>query len=76
MVPANPQFSSTVNRQTDTGSIAEQLSAIMQALQSTQASQPINITVESKLDGKVVARNTVHHINDMTRQAGKPVLLI
>lgn len=48
----------------------------MQALQSTQASQPINITVESKLDGKVVARNTVHHINDMTRQAGKPVLLI
>ena len=76
VVPANPQFSSTVNRQTDTGSIAEQLSAIMQALQSTQASQPINITVESKLDGKVVARNTVHHINDMTRQAGKPVLLI
>lgn len=34
----------------------------------------IHITVE--LDGKVVARNTVHHINDMTRQAGKPVLLI
>ena len=76
VVPANPQFSSTVNRQADTGNIAEQLSAIMQALQSTQASQPINITVESKLDGKVVARNTVHHINSMTMQAGKPVLLI
>lgn len=34
----------------------------------------IHITVE--LDGRVVARNTVHHINDMTLQAGKPVLLI
>ena len=34
-----------------------------------------NITVESVLDGKVVARNTVRHINAMTRAAGKPVLL-
>lgn len=36
----------------------------------------INITVESVLDGKVIARNTVQHINTMTRSAGKPVLLI
>lgn len=38
------------------------------------SNQPIQVNV--LLDGKVVARNTVHHINDMTRQAGKPVLLI
>ena len=48
----------------------------MQALQRTPESQTINITIETKLDGKVVARNTVRHINDMTIQAGKPVLLI
>lgn len=36
--------------------------------------RPIQVNV--LLDGKVVARNTVHHINDMTRQAGKPVLLL
>lgn len=36
--------------------------------------RPIQVNV--MLDGKVVARNTVHHINDMTRQAGKPVLLL
>lgn len=34
----------------------------------------IHITVE--LDGKVVARNTVKHINQMTMAAGKPVLMI
>ena len=32
-----------------------------------------NFTVN--LDGKTVAKNTVKHINNMTRQAGKPVLL-
>ena len=36
--------------------------------------RPIQVNV--LLDGKVVARNTVHHINDMTRQAGKSVLLL
>lgn len=41
---------------------------------SAGTDQPIQVNV--LLDGKVVARNTVHHINDMTRQAGKPVLLI
>lgn len=41
---------------------------------SAGTDQPIQVNV--LLDGKVVARNTVHHINDMTRQAGKPVLLL
>ncbi len=76
VIPASPQFSATVNRRSDTGNIAEQFSAIMQALQRTPESQTINITIETKLDGKVVARNTVKHINDMTIQAGRPVLLI
>lgn len=76
VIPASPQFSATVNRRSDTGNIAEQLSAVMQALQRTPESQTINITIETKLDGKVVARNTVKHINDMTIQAGRPVLLI
>lgn len=33
----------------------------------------IHITVE--LDGRVVAKNTVKHVNRMTREAGKPVLI-
>lgn len=76
VIPANPQFTASINRAESGGNIGEQLSAIMQALQNSAGNQQINITVESVLDGKVVARNTVHHINDMTRQAGKPVLLI
>lgn len=76
VIPANPQFTASINRAESGGNIGEQLSTIMQALQNFAGNQQINITVESVLDGKVVARNTVHHINDMTRQAGKPVLLI
>lgn len=76
VIPANPQFTASMNRVEIGGNIGEQLSAIMQALQNSAGNQQINITVESILDGKVVARNTVRHINDMTRQAGKPVLLI
>lgn len=37
--------------------------------------QETTIIVKTYLDGKEVARNQVKHINDMTRQAGKPVLL-
>ena len=76
VVPENPQFSATANRRSDTENIAKQLSAVMQALQRTPESQAINITIETKLDGAVVARNTVRHINNMTIQAGKSVLLI
>lgn len=54
--------------------ISEQFAAIMQAIQGIGENQQINITVESKLDGKLIARNTVKHINSMTQQAGKPVL--
>lgn len=51
--------------------------ALLEALQEAGGlgnGGDIHITVE--LDGKVVARNTVRHINDMTIRAGKPVLLI
>lgn len=77
VIPASPQFTASMSRAESGGNgVSEQFSAIMQAIQAVGENQQINITVESKLDGRLVARNTVHHINDMTRQAGKPVLLI
>lgn len=75
VIPTSPQFIASMSRSVSGGNgVSEQFSAIMQALQNYSGNQQINITVESILDGKVVARNTVNHINDMTRQAGKPVL--
>lgn len=77
VIPTSPQFTASMSRvESGRNGLSEQLSAIMQAIQTIGENQQINITVESKLDGKLVARNTVRHINDMTRQAGKPVLLI
>lgn len=77
VIPTSPQFTASMSRAESGGNgVSEQFSAIMQAIQAIGENQQINITVESKLDGKLMARNTVRHINDMTRQAGKPVLLI
>lgn len=50
--------------------------ALTEVMQSNNSGGEIVINITNTLDGKVVARNTVRHINDMTRQAGKPVLLI
>lgn len=81
VIPPNQQFAAILGDQRSGTNIEAPLSTIKQAV--TEAIQSmggvggdINITVESVLDGKVVARNTVRHINDMTRASGKPVLLI
>lgn len=80
VIPPNREFLAVLGDQTSGTNIEAPLSTIEQALENVLARTSgmggdINITVESVLDGKVVARNTVKHVNDMTRQAGKPVLL-
>lgn len=80
VIPPNREFMAVLGDQRSGTNVEAPLATIEQALENVLARTgggnggDIHITVE--LDGKVVARNTVHHINDMTRQAGKPVLLI
>lgn len=80
VIPPNREFLAVLGDQRSGTNIEAPLETIKQALaevmQSNGSGGDIVINVTTTLDGKVVARNTVHHINDMTRQAGKPVLLI
>lgn len=80
VIPPNQQFMAILGDQRSGINVETPLSTIKQAVSETLREMgglggDINITVESVLDGKVIARNTVTHINDMTRSAGKPVLL-
>lgn len=80
VIPPNREFLAVLGDQRRGTNIEAPLSTIEQAVENVFARMggngggDIHITVE--LDGRVVARSTVKHINDMTRSAGKPVLLI
>lgn len=80
VIPPNREFMAVLGDQTSGTNVEAPLDTIKQALLEAMREAggfgggDINITVE--LDGKVVARNTVKHINDMTMRAGKPVLKI
>lgn len=79
VIPPNQQFAAILGDQRSGMNIEAPLKTIEQAVENVLGRSgfggDINITVESVLDGKVVARNTVRHINAMTRSTGKPVLL-
>lgn len=79
VIPPNQQFAAILGDQRSGTNIEAPLATIQQALRDvmgeTGMGGDMNITVECVLDGKVVARNTVRHINAMTRASGKPVLL-
>lgn len=81
VIPPNREFMAVLGDNKRETEVVSPLSTMKQAMlealkEAGGAGGEINITVESVLDGKVVARNTVKHINAMTQQAGKPVLLI
>lgn len=78
VVPPNREFMAILGDNKRETEVVSPLSTMKQAfLETMQESggSDRTITVVVNLDGKVVARNTVKHVNDMTRQAGKPVLL-
>lgn len=80
VIPPNQQFAAILGDQRSGMNLEAPAALIKQmVMEGIQAAGGVggdfNITVESVLDGKVVARNTVRHINAMTRAAGKPVLL-
>lgn len=81
VIPPNQQFAailgdqrSGMNLEAPADLIRQLVAEGIQSAGGTGGELVVNITTE--LDGRVVARNQVRHINDLTRAAGKPVLLI
>jgi len=78
VIPPNREFMAVLGDQRSGTNIEAPLETIKQALaevMQSQAGGEIVVNITTTLDGRVLARNQVRHINDMTRQAGKPVLL-
>lgn len=79
VVPPNREFMAILGDNKQETEVVSPLStmkqAVLEALQEAGGFGGGTVTVVVNLDGKEVARNTVKHVNDMTRQAGKPVLL-
>lgn len=79
VVPPNREFMAILGDNKTETEIVSPLStmkqAVLEALRESGGLGGGTVTVVVNLDGKEVARNQVKHINDMTRQAGKPVLL-
>lgn len=80
VIPPNREFMAVLGDQRSGTNIEAPLETIKQALaevmQSSGSGGDIVVNITTTLDGRVLARNQVRHINDMSRQAGKPVLLI
>ena len=79
VVPPNREFMAILGDNKTETEVVSPLStmkqAMMEAMQESGFGGEINITLVTNLDGREVARNQVKHINAMTQQAGKSVLL-
>lgn len=77
VIPANREFLAVLGDQKSGTNVEAPLETIKQALMEAMQAGGMSgtTTVVVQLDGKEVAKNTVKHVNNMTRQAGKPVLL-
>ena len=78
VVPPNREFLAVLGDNTREAEVVSPVSTMKQAFieamkEMGMGDGTINLTVN--LDGRTVAKNTISHINRMTRQAGKPVLL-
>ena len=80
VIPPNREFLAVLGDNKTETEVVSPLStmkqAMLEAMQEAGASGGGTYTFVVNLDGKEVARNQVKHINNMTRQAGKPVLLV
>lgn len=78
VIPPNREFLAVLGDNTRETEVVSPVSTMKQAFieamrEMGMGDGTFNFTVN--LDGKTVAKNTINHINRMTRQAGKPVLL-
>ncbi len=79
VIPPKREFLAVLGDNKQETEVVSPLSTMKQAMLEAMRESGISdgtITVVVNLDGKEVARNSVKHINNMTRQAGRPVLLI
>lgn len=79
VIPPNRKFLAVLGDNKTETEVVSPLStmkqAMMEALQESGAGAGGTYTFVVNLDGKEIARNQVKHINNMTIEAGKPVLM-
>ena len=76
VIPPNKEFLAVLGDQKSGTNIETPLATMVDAFkQAMSESGGGTTTVVFQLDGKEIARSTVKNINNMTRAAGKPVLL-
>lgn len=76
VIPPNKEFLAVLGDQKSGTNIETPLATMVDAFkQAMEGSGGGTTTVVLQLDGKEIARSTVKNINNMTRAAGKPVLL-
>lgn len=76
VIPPNKEFLAVLGDQKSGTNIETPLATMVDAFKQAMAeSGGGTTTVIIQLDGKEIARSTVKNINNMTRAAGKPVLL-
>ena len=76
VIPPNREFLAVLGDQKSGTNIETPLATMINAFKQAMAeSGGGTTTVVVQLDGKEIARSTVKNINNMTRAAGKPVLL-
>ena len=76
VIPPNRKFLAVLGDQKSGTNIETPLATMVEAFKQAMAeSGGGTTTVVIQLDGKEIARSTVKNINNMTRAAGKPVLL-
>lgn len=76
VIPPNKEFLAVLGDQKSGTNIETPLATMVDAFKQAMAESGGGaITVVIQLDGKEIARSTVKNINNMTRAAGKPVLL-
>ena len=75
-IPPNKEFLAALGDQKSGTNIETPLATMVEAFKQAMAESGGGATtVVIQLDGKEIARSTVKNINNMTRAAGKPVLL-
>lgn len=76
VIPPNKEFLAVLGDQKNGTNIETPLATMVEAFKQAMSESGGGITtVVIQLDGKEIARSTVKNINNMTRAAGKPVLL-
>lgn len=80
VVPPNREFLAVLGDNKTETEIVSPLStmkqAFLEAMQESGGMSSGTVEVKLYLDGQQIAKNQVKHINDMTKQAGKSVLLV